>query len=75
MRTKRIFSILPLLFVIGCECSFINSVYPRFKAFDDGGDPGEPLFLTTYIENGDIDKVNKHFVILAFQWILLRIIS
>ncbi|XP_055919853.1 venom serine carboxypeptidase-like [Eupeodes corollae] len=32
---------------------FINP-YPRYKAYHDGGDPGEPLFLTPMIEANNI---------------------
>lgn len=35
--------------------SFINP-YPRFEAFHDGGDPGEPLFLTPLINNPKISR-------------------
>lgn len=34
--------------------SFIN-IYPRYKHYDDGGDPGQPLYLTPYIENGKLE--------------------
>lgn len=37
--------------------SFVNP-YPRFKSFHDGGDPGDALYLTKYIESGDIETVN-----------------
>ncbi|XP_055386014.1 venom serine carboxypeptidase [Condylostylus longicornis] len=36
------------------SASFIN-VYPKFKSYNDGGDPGEPLYLTPYIEKGKLD--------------------
>lgn len=35
--------------------SFINP-YPRYELFKDGGDPGEPLFLTPLINNPKIDR-------------------
>uniref|UniRef100_A0A1L8EID7 Carboxypeptidase n=1 Tax=Haematobia irritans TaxID=7368 RepID=A0A1L8EID7_HAEIR len=35
--------------------SFINP-YPRFKAFNDGGNPGEPLFLTPLIRDTTIPR-------------------
>lgn len=40
--------------------SFINP-YPRYKLFVDGDDPGEPLFLTKFINDPSIsnDKVQK----------------
>lgn len=37
--------------------SFVNP-YPRFNAFHDGGDPGDAVYLTKYIESGDIETVN-----------------
>lgn len=42
--------------------SFINP-YPRHKLYKDGGDPGEPLYLTSYIESGDIEKVSNSFYV------------
>lgn len=36
--------------------SFINP-YPRYKSYYDGGDSGEALYLTPYIEKGDIETV------------------
>lgn len=39
------------------SASFINP-YPRFKSSNDGGDPGDALYLTEYIEKGDIETVN-----------------
>ncbi|XP_023168261.1 venom serine carboxypeptidase [Drosophila hydei] len=40
--------------------SFVNP-YPRFKYFNDGVDPGEPLFLTPFIESGKVpmDQVRQ----------------
>ncbi|XP_031635891.1 venom serine carboxypeptidase-like [Contarinia nasturtii] len=38
--------------------TFINR-YPRYKSYSDGGDPGQALYLTKYIENGDIDTARK----------------
>ncbi|KAM7362977.1 venom serine carboxypeptidase [Cochliomyia hominivorax] len=35
--------------------SFINQ-YPRFKSFNDGGDPGEPLFLTPLINDPKMSR-------------------
>jgi len=37
--------------------SFINP-YPRFQFYDDGVDPGEPLFLTPLINNASMDKAD-----------------
>lgn len=45
--------------MIESECSFLSGVYPKFKFYSDDGDPGQPLLLTTYIENGDIDKARQ----------------
>ncbi|XP_037948560.1 venom serine carboxypeptidase-like [Teleopsis dalmanni] len=56
-------SLITILFVLSIACSlnnfataeknanrrsFINP-YPRYKLYNDGDDPGEPLFLTQYI--------------------------
>nr|AAY27740.1 salivary/fat body serine carboxypeptidase [Sitodiplosis mosellana] len=38
--------------------SFINP-YPRFKSFHDDGDPGEAVYLTKYIESGDIETARN----------------
>ncbi|XP_055837109.1 venom serine carboxypeptidase-like [Episyrphus balteatus] len=38
--------------------SFINP-YPRFKAYHDDGDPGEPLFLTPYIMTNKTTEARK----------------
>lgn len=35
---------------------FVNP-YPRYNLFRDDGDPGEALYLTKYIESGDIETV------------------
>lgn len=35
---------------------FLNP-YPQPKYFSDDGDPGEALYLTKYIESGDIETV------------------
>ncbi|EDW83363.1 uncharacterized protein Dwil_GK22811 [Drosophila willistoni] len=35
--------------------SFINP-YPRYKHYNDGVDPGDPLFLTPLINNPSVDK-------------------
>lgn len=39
--------------------SFIEDIYPKIKLFPYAGDFGEPLFLTKYIESGDIENVSK----------------
>lgn len=41
--------------------SFVNP-YPRYEFYTDNDDPGEPLFLTKYIENGDIETVSTFFI-------------
>lgn len=38
------------------DASFVNP-YPRFKAYYDNNDPGEPLYLTKYIESGNVELV------------------
>lgn len=57
-----IFVVGAMIAVSAIEASFINP-YPRFKAYHDpsDSDAGEPLFLTKYIESGDIELV-KLFV-------------
>ncbi len=35
------------------QCSF--NPYPRYSEYSDGGDTGEPVFLTEYIEKGEIE--------------------
>lgn len=47
-----------LLFVFtviigGVQCLF--NPYPRYSEYYDGGDAGEPLFLTEYIEKGEFE--------------------
>lgn len=43
--------------------TFVNP-YPKFKSYNDGGDPGDALYLTKYIESGDIEKV-------SFLWLFI----
>lgn len=45
--------------------SFVNP-YPRYKLFSDDGDPGEALYLTKYIEKGDIETVSVFLSWLGF---------
>lgn len=47
---------MSLIFAV-IDGSFVNP-YPRYKSFSDGGDPGEALYLTKYIESGDIGTVS-----------------
>ena len=51
--------------------SFINP-YPRFKLFKDDGDPGEAVYLTKYIESGDIETVR---LVLVLCWMKLLVAS
>lgn len=48
---------LVLLPIVVVDASFVNP-YPRFQAFRDDVDPGSALYLTEYIERGDIEKVS-----------------
>ncbi|XP_053965191.1 venom serine carboxypeptidase [Anastrepha ludens] len=49
--------------------SFINP-YPRFNEYKDGGDPGEPLFLTPLIHDEKIpkDQVRKKAAVIGSQF-------
>lgn len=38
------------------SATFFNP-YPKYELFSDGEDPGDALYLTDYIENGEIEKV------------------
>lgn len=53
MRFYLLFCNISVIFTI-ISGSFINP-YPRFKLFKDDGDPGDALYLTKYIESGDIE--------------------
>lgn len=55
-----VFSVLVLLFA-RINCSLIDS-YPCYELLNDDGDPGEALYLTKYIESGDIETVCHGFV-------------
>lgn len=39
--------------------SAFTNPYPRYKSYHDGGDPGEPLFLTELIKAGDLQKARE----------------
>lgn len=52
---------LSIFYLATVSASFINP-YPRFKHHYDGNDPGDALYLTEYIERGDVALV-KSFVI------------
>lgn len=56
MRFIFLFSFI-LVTLTAVRGSFINP-YPRFKSYNDGGNPGDALYLTEYIEKGDIETVN-----------------
>ncbi|XP_055918950.1 venom serine carboxypeptidase-like [Eupeodes corollae] len=47
--------------------SFINP-YPRFKAYHDNGDPGEPLFLTPLIEAKKISEAQTKAKVVGAQF-------
>lgn len=53
--------LLLILFAISVALDHINASfvnpYPRYESYNDGGNPGEALYLTKYIENGDIETV------------------
>lgn len=55
MRYILLFCNISVMFTI-ISGSFVNP-YPRYKLFCDGGDPGDALYLTKYIESGDIETV------------------
>lgn len=57
----QFFLIVVILTIV--KGSFVNP-YPRYKFYGDDGDPGEPLFLSKYIENGDIETVSTCFRLL-----------
>lgn len=48
-----------LILLVDSECLLLNKAYPKFKKYSDGGDAGEALFLTTFIEKGDIEKARQ----------------
>lgn len=55
------------------ECSFFNP-YRQLRYYSDDDDPGEPLYLTEYIESGDIEKVHFYLCIylIHFRQLLLH---
>lgn len=59
-------SVIPLFLV---DASFVNP-YPRYQAYHDGGDPGNALYLTDYIERGDVELV---IIVFPFSLALLII--
>lgn len=56
MRLILLFCNISVIFTV-ISGSFVNP-YPKYKLFSDDGDPGEALYLTKYIENGDIETVS-----------------
>lgn len=56
MRLILLFYNISVIFTV-ISGSFVNP-YPKYKLFSDDGDPGEALYLTKYIENGDIEMVS-----------------
>lgn len=55
----RVFLLFCAISVISTNVSgsFLNP-YPEIKFFSDYGDSGDALYLTEYIENGDIETVS-----------------
>lgn len=57
---RQIFLIIScaiILIICDVDASFVNP-YPRYKAYRDNNDPGEPLYLTKYIESGNVELVS-----------------
>lgn len=48
--------------------SFINH-YPRYEEYFDGGDPGQPLFLTPLIEKGKINEARQSSKVLGSKFL------
>lgn len=65
MRSILILFSISVIFTV--VSSFINP-YPRFKFYKDDSDPGEPLYLTPYIENGDIETVWYSILIYVLRY-------
>lgn len=53
----KLYFLTVILWLSIADANFVNP-YPRFTRYSDGGDPGEPLYLTKYIESGEIELVN-----------------
>lgn len=51
--------LLLLLSLVAYANCFLTNPYPRYQHYNDGGDPGEPLFLTEYIEKGRLDEAKR----------------
>lgn len=62
-----VFTSTIVLTTIGAN--FVNP-YPRYAKYQDDGDPGEPLYLTKYIESGDLELVS--FIVLLMLYRLRR---
>lgn len=50
--------LIPVLMSIVCTVSILY-LYPKLTFLNDNGDPGTALYLTKYIENGDIVAVSS----------------
>lgn len=53
---------LAVLFVVlwvGLGDAIFTNPYPKFAKYVDDGDPGEALYLTKYIESGEIELVSE----------------
>lgn len=51
--------LLALWIVSLCTVTAFRNPYPRYNKYHDGGDPGEPLFLTDLIKAGDLEKARE----------------
>lgn len=54
----QFFILIVIITIQNLSASFINP-YPRYKAYHDGDDPGQPLFLTPLIHGNKIDEAQK----------------
>lgn len=60
MRCLVLVVIIAVAVVSNTTCSFLNNGLAQIKPFAQPGDPGEPLYLTKYIERGDVLKVGEN---------------
>lgn len=58
MQVANILQVLALIAGL-CIVSAFRNPYPRYQEYHDGGDPGEPLFLTDLIKVGDLEKARE----------------
>lgn len=56
------------------SASFVNP-YLRFNSYNDGGNPGDALYLTKYIENGDIETVRFFPYFIFFKSLSMEILG